>query len=150
MPWEEWLAQEQARKEAERAEQERIAAEEKAAKEANASQTEEEDVENDNEEEDAGNEDDAENTEEKEVPPEPPQTKTKYIVCLDTLGTANIYKPESITWITDTLKHLEKILEQIDLKEYLAQRQFNDNILTMIEAYKSSEEDRTKQIEGMY
>merc|ERR1712019_244231 len=121
-PIEEIIAEQKEKEEAEKK------AHQDAEAEANNDDTAKEDdaknpKEEDTEEPEENNEEDEEK-EAEELPPDPTQITTKYVISMDTLGDAQLYSKATVEWIDQNISKLEQALMRIDLNQYLKQREF--------------------------
>merc|ERR1712190_277170 len=84
---------------------------------------------------------DEEEKEAEELPPDPTQITTKYVISMDTLGDAQLYNKETIEWIDQNISKLEQSLMKIDLNQYLKQREFEENLKLKLDEYEQKTKD---------
>merc|ERR1712129_606265 len=120
-PIEEILAEQKEKEEAEKKakeEADKTKSEEQTEKDDKAEKKEETEAPKEETEE---NEDDGdeEEKEAEELPPDPIQTASKYVISMDTLGDSQLYNKTTIEWIDQNITKFEQILSSIDLNQYL-------------------------------
>eukprot|EP01083_Nonionella_stella_P064841 169371_1 len=93
--------------------------------------TEDAEAETEPEEEKAKEDDEEAN----ELPADPPQIAVQYVVSMDTLGGCALYDGNAVQFVDESIAKLEDSLMKIDVKQYLKQREFEENLKAKLMEY---------------